>query len=88
MNPKQLYMSRKHDIAALLGWLELDEHAAYAEKEGIDYGHCGDLEHLRDLLIKALAFLSEMGEDDIKDALADAAAARDAACRRRSAARQ
>ena len=79
MNPKQLYMSRKHDIAALLGWLELelDEHAAYAEKEGIDYGHCGDLEHLRDLLIKALAFLSQMGEDDIKDALADAAAARE-----------
>ena len=79
MNPKQLYASHTRDVAALLDWLELelDEHAACAEKEGVDCGHCGDLGHLRDLLIKALAFLSEMGEDDIKDALADAAAARE-----------
>jgi len=77
----QLYQGRKRDIAALLDWisLEVDQHAEYAEKEGLTHAHAGDLGHLRDLLIQALAFLAQRDEEDIKNALADAAAGREQA---------
>jgi len=85
-NPKraaahQLYMSRKRDIAALLDWLELElqEHSNYAEKEGLTYAHCGDVGHLKELLVQALAFLAQRDKADIKEALADAAAGREQA---------
>jgi len=79
VNAKELYTSRKRDIAALLDWLELEviEHAAYAEKEGLTHAHAGDLGELRRLLIEALAFLAQQDEKDIEKALADAAAGRD-----------
>ena len=78
MDAKTLYTGRKADIAALLDWLSLetDRHAAYAETEGVDFGHCGDLGHVRDRLTEALAFLAQRDEKDIEDALADAAAGR------------
>ena len=78
MDAKDLYTSRKRDIAAVLDWLELelDKQAEYAEKEGVDYGHCGDLGHVRDLLVQTLALLAQRDEQDIKAALADAAAGR------------
>jgi len=79
VDAKELYTSRKRDIAALLDWLELEliEHAAYAEKEGLTFAHAGDLGHLRDLLIQALAFLAQQDHEDIKEALAEAAAGRE-----------
>ena len=74
-----VYTSRKRDIAALLDWLELelDKHAEYAEKEGLNWAHCGDLGHVQELLVQTLAFLAQREEKDIKDALADAAAGRE-----------
>ena len=60
MDTGELYTSRRRDIAALLDWisLEVDKHAEYAEKEGQDLGHAGDLGHVRELLVQALAFLA------------------------------
>jgi len=76
---KDVYTSRKRDVAALLDWisLEVDQHAEYAEKEGLNWAHCGDLGHVREKLIETLAFLAQRDEQDIKDALADAAAGRE-----------
>jgi hypothetical protein len=81
MEAKELYTNRKRDVAALLDWLELElgQHADYAETEGVDYGHCGDLGHVREKLIETLAFLAQRDEKDIEDALADAAAGREQA---------
>ena len=81
MDAKELYTSRKRDVAALLDWLELElgQHADYAEAEGVDYGHCGDLGHVREKLIETLAFLAQRDEKDIEDALDDVAAGREQA---------
>jgi hypothetical protein len=74
MDAKELYMSRKRDVAALLDWLELElgHHADYAEAEGVDYGHCGDLGHVRKKLVETLCFLAQRDEKDIEEALDDA----------------
>jgi len=77
---KDLYENRRRDIAALLGWLDLevDQHAAYAETEGgPNYAHAGDLGHVRERLIETLAFLAQRDGKDIKEALVDAAAGRE-----------
>lgn len=76
---KDVYTSRKRDIAALLDWLELelDKHAEYAQKEGLTLAHAGDLGHVREKLIETLAFLAQRDGQDIKEALADAAAGRE-----------
>jgi len=68
MDAKDVYTGRRRDIAALLNWisLEVEQHAAYAEKEGVDFAHCGDLGHLKDLLVQALAFLAQQGEEAIR----------------------
>ena len=83
MDAKTLYTDRKTDIAALLDWLELEvgKHADYAEQEGLTYAHAGDLGHVRERLIEVLAFLAQRDEQDIEDALADAAAGREQAGR-------
>ena len=81
MDAKKMYVSRKRDIAPLLDWLQLElgQHADYPETEGVDYGHCGDLGHVREKLIETLAFLAQRDEKDIEDALADAAVGRERA---------
>ncbi len=81
----RLYVSRKRDVAALLDWLELElqQHAAYAAKEGVDYGTCGDLGHVREKLIETLSFLAQRDEKDIEEALDDVAAGREQAAARR-----
>ena len=79
MDAKTLYTGRKADIAALLDWisLEVDKHAEYAQREGLHYGHAGDLGHVREQLIEVLAFLAQCDEHDIEKNLADAAAGRE-----------
>ena len=78
MEAKDVYTSRKRDIAALLDWisLEADRHAEYAEKEGLTFAHAGDLGHVRERLIETLAFLAQRDDKSIEEALADAAAGR------------
>ena len=75
---KSFYAERRTDIAKVIDWLELEveKHEEFARKEGIDYGHCGDLGEVERILIQALAFLAQRDEKDIEDALADAAAGR------------
>jgi hypothetical protein len=79
-----LYLDRKRDVAALLDWLELElqQHTAYAAKEGINHAHAGDLGHVRQKLIETLSFLAQRDEKDIEEALDDAAAGREKAERR------
>ncbi len=79
LSAETIYRSRRKDVEALLSWLglEVEQHAAFAEKEGVDYGHAGDLGELRRQLVQALSFLAQRDEEDIESALADAAAGRD-----------
>lgn len=73
-----LYTERKRDMAAVLDWigLEVDKHGEHARKEGITFGHAGDLGHLRELLVEALSFLAQRDVKDIEANLADAAIGR------------
>ena len=63
-----VYRSRRIDVEKLLGMLdeEVAHHAEYAAKEPRDWGFAGDLGHVRDLLVEALAFLSQQDRDDIE----------------------
>jgi NTP pyrophosphatase (non-canonical NTP hydrolase) len=77
----EVYTSRKQDIETLLTWLrqEVQEHARYTKQEGgPDFGDAGDLGRVRELLIETLCFLAQRDEADVKKALADAAAGRNA----------
>jgi hypothetical protein len=84
LSAETIYRSRRRDVAALLDWLEIEvgQHAAYAEQEGVDYGHCGDLGHVRELLVQALSFLAQQEPEDIESALDDVAAGREQAERK------
>ena len=87
MDARDTYIRRKEDIGALLDWIsmELDEHAAHAEREGgPDWADAGDLAHVRNRLIETLAFVAQQDEDFVKEALADAAAGREQAARKTS----
>ena len=65
---KQAYEERKNEIGALLDAIsqETKMHAEYAEKDGLNWGHAGDLAHVRQNLIETLAFLSQRDEADIQ----------------------
>jgi hypothetical protein len=78
LSAETIYRSRRKDVEALLSWLglEVEQHAAFAEEEGVDYGHAGDLGEVRRQLVQALSFLAQRDEGDIESALADAAAGR------------
>ena len=67
------YAARRRQIDKLLERLraEIDHHADYARKEGIDSGHAGDLGHVKELLLDALAFLAQREPEDIKRELKD-----------------
>ena len=63
-----VYAARRRQIEARLARLkdETHHHADYARKEGIDSGHAGDLGHVKELLLDALAFLAQREPEDIK----------------------
>ena len=77
---------RKRDVAALLDWLELEltHHTEYAARDGVSHAHAGDLGHVREKLIETLSFLAQRDEKDIEGALANAAAGREQARRKRT----
>jgi hypothetical protein len=68
LSAETVYRSRRKDVDALLDWLhlEVEQHAAFTEKEGVDFGHCGDLGHMRQLLVEALAFLAQQEPEDVE----------------------
>jgi hypothetical protein len=63
-----LYVERLRDVEALLDMLkeEVTHHAEFARKEGVDFGHAGDLGELRRQLIEALAFLAQQEPEDVE----------------------
>lgn len=78
------YAQRCRAVAQLLDWLKLEvkQHAAHAAKEGISYGHAGDLGHVQERLMQTLAFLSQREESDIAEMLAPLWARQRASSRR------
>jgi len=85
VDAKELYTSRKRDIAALLDWLSLEtnQHERYAKEEGgPTWAEAGDLGHVRKLLVQTLGFLAQQEEKDIEAALDDMAAGREQAERK------
>ena len=70
---RETYDERRSEIAALLDTLgqEVNMHAEFAEKEGINWGHAGDLGRVAEQLIRTLAFLAQRDEADIQDYLDD-----------------
>ena len=71
--PEAVYARRRRDVVRLLDWLtaEVRKHEEYARMEGVDFGHAGDLGHVRERLIETLAFLAQREEADIEGALAE-----------------
>ena len=76
MEAGELYTTRKREIAALLDLIgqEIAHHEQYAEKDGLHYGHAGDLQPVRERLVEALAQIAQRSEDDVWDMLDDVAA--------------
>ena len=67
------YDQRRSDIARVLDWLdlELDRHGTEAKATPKDWGHAGDLGHIREKLIEALAFISNSEPKQIEELLAE-----------------
>jgi len=68
----ETYRARRSDVDKLLDMLreEVAHHAEYAATEPRDWGFAGDLGHVRDVLVEALAFLAQQDRDDIERRLA------------------
>jgi hypothetical protein len=64
----EAYRARRSDVETLLDMLreEVAHHAEYAATEPRDWGFAGDLGHVRDLLVEALAFLAQQDRDDVE----------------------
>jgi hypothetical protein len=69
----EVYAEREQDIAAILEWIEteLETHRERRGKTEGDWGHVGDLGHVRDELKNVLSFLSGASSDEIDHNLAD-----------------
>ena len=69
----ETYAEREQDIAAILEWIEteMETHRERQGKAEGDWGHTGDLGHVRDELKNVLSFLSGASSDEIDRNLAD-----------------
>lgn len=63
---KTEYQNAKNDIANLLGFFECE--LGKAPKE-INWGHVGDLKHIRQNLIETLSFMSGFEVSEIENTL-------------------
>ena len=70
---QEAYQERQSDIGALLDLMgpEIKAHGEFGEKEGLDWGHVGDLGHVRKCLIETLTFLAQQDEEFIENHLAE-----------------
>lgn len=61
---QQAYQAHQNDIGALLDLIgqEVGHHGEYAKAEGVHWGHCGDLSHVRKCLIEVLSQLAQHDE--------------------------
>jgi len=62
-----LYAQRRREVETLLSRLkyEVAQHAEWARTEGLDFGHVGDLAHLRKRLTEAVAFLARVEPEGV-----------------------
>ena len=72
-NVNDVYRQRRNEVGALLDLIgqEVKMHAEFAEKDGLHWGHVGDLGHLKELLVDALASVSQQDEAFVEAALED-----------------
>ena len=71
--PGQAHAEHCTDIGALLDLIGQEVHhaAEHARSEGLHWGHVGDVAHVRENLIEALAFLAQQDEGDIEKHLVE-----------------
>ena len=69
----EAYQRNQDDIGALLDLVaqETKRHEEYARKDGLHFGHVGDLAETRRKLIEALAFIAQQDEAFIEQHLAE-----------------
>ena len=69
----ELYNERLEHIARVMDWieLELDKHHAEAAATRGDWSNAGDLGHVLERLVQALAFLSNRESEDIEKLLSE-----------------
>ena len=69
----QAYQRHQNDIGALLDLVgqEVARHAEYARAEGLNWGHAGDVAHVRKCLVEVLAQLAQQDEAFIEQHLKD-----------------
>jgi hypothetical protein len=74
----EAYQRHQDDIGALLDLIgqEARHHAEYARKDGLHWGHVGDVAHTRKCLVEVLAQLAQQDEAFIEKHLAELRAAR------------
>ena len=70
---KEAYQERLKDVGCLLDMLreEAWHHAEDATKEGVHWGHVGDLDYLREGLVKHLTTLAQQDDAFVEKRLAD-----------------
>jgi hypothetical protein len=61
------YEVRRRDVDKLADMLkeEVAHHAEFAQKDGINWAHAGDLSHVQGLMIEALCFLAQQEPGDV-----------------------
>ena len=71
--PGDVYRQHGSAIERLLGILgeEVRRHAEFAEAEGVDWGHVGDLSHVRQGLVGLLVQLAQRDRAAIERQLAE-----------------
>ncbi len=64
---EKTYNERSRDVGALLGWIgeEIQMHRDFATKEGIGWGHAGDMGHYKEQLLEILVGL--LGNDSERE---------------------
>jgi hypothetical protein len=61
---EQAYQGCQNDVGELLDLIgqEMKQHAEFAEKDALNWGHVGDVHHVRRCLIETLAQLAQQDE--------------------------
>ncbi len=69
----ELYNERREDIARVMDWIEseLDTHRTNAQADPGNWCCAGDLGHVREKLIEALAFIANNEPQEIENLLSE-----------------
>ena len=63
----EAYEARRRDVDKLADMLkeEVAHHAEFAQKDGVNWAHAGDLSYVQGLLVDALSFLAQQEPGDV-----------------------